>query len=169
MKKVLEQKRSSKQFRNYSQTYLTLKNNLLNARRVLLLAKQAQDHAEKTRGAGIEVTQNYTKKPAMPPVTFVGSLCKIHAVLRSKLADVHDVRTWKFVYFRKIFRFSLHNTRDVTRGARGHNSPGAESLRGARKSQKCYRHFFQNSTVASCKTSGLNMRAANLYFAPDAI
>ena len=57
MKKVLEQKRSSKQFRNYSQTYLTLKNNLLNARRVLLLAKQAQDHAEKTRGAGIEVTQ----------------------------------------------------------------------------------------------------------------
>jgi len=35
----------------------------LNVQKVLLLAKQAQVHAEKTNGAGIEVTQNYTKKP----------------------------------------------------------------------------------------------------------
>jgi len=70
------------------------------------------------RGAGIEVTQNYTKKPEMPPITFVGILCKIRAVLCSKIADVQDVRSWKLVYFRKIFRFLLHNTRDVTRGAR---------------------------------------------------
>ena len=47
---------------------------------------------EKMRGAGIEVTQNYTKKPEMPPITFVGILCKIRAVLCSKIADVHDVR-----------------------------------------------------------------------------
>jgi len=93
MKKVSEQKRSSKQFRNFSQTYLTLKNNLLNVRKVLLFAKQTQDHAEKTRGAGIEVKQNYTKKPAMPRIILVASLCKIHALLYSKLADVHDVRT----------------------------------------------------------------------------
>jgi len=30
---------------------------------VLLLAKQAQVHAETTHGAGIEVIENYTKKP----------------------------------------------------------------------------------------------------------
>ena len=29
--------------------------------------------------------KNYTKKPEMSPVTFVGSLCKIHAVLYDKL------------------------------------------------------------------------------------
>jgi len=60
----------------------------------------------------------------MPPVTFTGSLCKIHAILCSKIADVngievHDVRTWKFVYFRKLFRFLLLNTRDVRRGQGG--------------------------------------------------
>jgi len=41
----------------------------------------------------MEVTQNYTKKPEMPLVTFVGSLRKIHAILCSKIAGVHDVRT----------------------------------------------------------------------------
>jgi len=66
---------------------------LLNVQKVLLLAKQKQVHAQKTRRSGIEVTQNYTKKPEMPPVTFVGSLCKIYALLFSKIADVHDVRT----------------------------------------------------------------------------
>jgi len=58
----------------------------LNVGKLLLLAKQTQVHPEKRRGAGIEATQkNYTKKPEMPAVTFVGSLCKIHAVLWSKL------------------------------------------------------------------------------------
>jgi len=66
---------------------------LLNIQKVLLLAKQTQVHAEKTPRGGIEVTQNYTNKPEMPPVTFVGILCEIHAVLCSKIADVHDVRT----------------------------------------------------------------------------
>jgi len=50
--------------------------------------------------------------------------------LCSKIADlhgieVHDVRTRKFVYFRKIFRFLLNNIRDVTKGRRGHNPPSA--------------------------------------------
>jgi len=90
----------------------------------------------------------------MPPVTFVGSLGKIHAVLCSKIADVygievHDVWTRKFVYFRKIFRVLLHNTRDVTRGERGNNSPGAESLLVTKNSQQCHKHFFRNSTFAS--------------------
>ena len=31
----------------------------------------------------------------------------------------------------------------------GHNSPGAESLLGAKKSQQCDKHFFQNTTFAS--------------------
>jgi len=75
----------------------------LNVRKVLLLAKQTQVHAEKTRWAGIEVTQNYTKKHEMPPVTFIGSLSKIHHLLFSKIADVHDVQTGKLVCFRKIF------------------------------------------------------------------
>jgi len=86
-----EQKPPSKQFRNYSQTYLTLKSKLLNVGKVLLLAKQTQDYAEKTRGSGIEVTQIYTEKPEMPPVTFVGNLCKIHHLLFSKIADVHGI------------------------------------------------------------------------------
>jgi len=53
---------------------------LLNVRKLLLLAKQTQVHAEETHGAGMEVTQNNTKKPEMPPVTSVGTLCKIHAL-----------------------------------------------------------------------------------------
>ena len=89
----------------------------------------------------------------MLPVNFVDSLCKIHAVspLCSKIAgiEVHGVRTWKFVYFRKIFRFLLHNTRDVTGVSRGHNSPGAKSLPRAKKSQQRHKHFFQYSTFAS--------------------
>jgi len=51
------------------------------------------------------VTQNYTKKPEMPPVIFVGRLYKIHAMLWSKSADFDDVRTWKFVYFRNFSDF----------------------------------------------------------------
>jgi len=54
--------------------------------------------------------------------------------LCSKIADVHgievhDVRTWKFVYFRKIFRFLLHNTRDVTR-SKGRNSTAPNHCEG---------------------------------------
>ena len=51
----------------------------------------------------------------MLPVTLVGSLYKTHAVLCSKIADmhgveVHDFRTWKFVHFRNIFLFLSHIT-----------------------------------------------------------
>ena len=111
--------------------------------KVLLLAKQRQVHAEKTRGAGLEVTQKYTKKHEMRPITFVGSLCNIHAALCSKIADVHgievhDVRTWKFDYFRSIFRFLLHYTRVVTRG-QGAQFPGRRITAGAKKSQQCHK------------------------------
>jgi len=49
----------------------------------------------------------------MPSVTFDGSLYKTHTVLYSKIANVHaieehEVWTWKFFYFRQIFRFLLH-------------------------------------------------------------
>ena len=116
----------------------------------------------------MEVTQNYTKKPEMPPVTFVGSLCKIHVLLFSKIADVHEVRTWKSVCYRKIFRFSLHNTRDVTKGAR---FLGAESLRGSKSSSNVMSTFFQNSTFASerpqvrtwgCQTCFMSRAPSNL-------
>jgi len=59
----------------------------LNAEKKLLLSKQTQVYAEKTRGLGIKVTQKMHEKNEMPPVTFVGSLNKTHAVfvLYSKL------------------------------------------------------------------------------------
>jgi len=68
-------------------------------------------------------------------------------LLCSKIADlhgieVHDVRTRKFVYFRKIFRILLKNIRDVTKGRRGHNSSSAESLLETKKSQQCHKHVF---------------------------
>jgi len=85
----------------------------------------------------------------MPPVTFVGSLCKIHALLFSKIADVHDVRTWKFVCFQKNFRFLLHNTRDVTRGERGKNSRARNHRGGPKSPNNVISTFFQNSTFAS--------------------
>ena len=73
-------------------------------------------------------------------------MCNIYGALCSKIADVngiefHDVRTLKFVYFQKIFRFLLHTTRDVTRGERGHNSPGCESLRGAKSHNNVISNF----------------------------
>jgi len=84
----------------------------------------------------------------MPSVTFVGSLCKTYAVLCSKIADVHgievhDVRTWKFVYFRKIFRFFLHKTRDVTKGARGYNSPVPNYCGGPKSRNNIISIFFK--------------------------
>ena len=73
----------------------------MNVGKVLLLAKQTQFHAEKTRGTGSEMTQKLHDEIEMPPETFVVSLCKLYAVgliLCSKIADVHgievhDVRT----------------------------------------------------------------------------
>jgi len=130
---------------------------LFNVRKLLLLANQTQVHAEETRGAGMEVAQNYTKEPEMPPVTFVGSLCKIHALLFSKIADAHDVRTWKFVSFRKIFRFSLHNTRDVTRGQEGTIPRAPNHCGGPKKFQQCHGHFFSKQHICYRKTSGSNM------------
>jgi len=47
----------------------------------LLPAKQAQVHAEKI----------CTKKSETLPVTFPGSLCKIHTLFCSKIADVRGI------------------------------------------------------------------------------
>jgi len=50
----------------------------------------------------------------------------------------------------------LYDRRGVSRGARGHNSPSAESLRGvsndcggAKKFKQCHKYFLQYSTFAS--------------------
>ena len=56
----------------------------------MLVAKQTQVHAEETHGTGIKITQKNTKSE-MPPVNFVGSLCKTNAVLCAKIADVHGI------------------------------------------------------------------------------
>jgi len=139
----------------------------LNVRNVLLLAKQKRVHTEETRGVGMGVSQNYTKKPEMPPITFVGSLCKIHALLFSKIADVHDVRTWISVCFPKIFRFSLHDTRDATRG-QGGMIPRRRIIAGAKKFQQCHEHFFKTVHLLP-KDLRFEHGAANLFHAPGAI
>ena len=49
-----------------------------------------------------------------------------------------------FVFGKFSDFFAWHQRR-----SKGAQFPGAESLRGAKKFQKCHRHFFQNSTCAS--------------------
>jgi len=93
----------------------------------------------------------------MQPITFVVSLCKLYAVgliLCSKITDVHgievnDVLTWKFVYFQNIFRFLLHNTRDVTRGQGGIISRAPNHYGGAKSHSNVATTFF--------KTVGLHL------------
>ena len=69
----------------------------------------SQNKHKKTRGAGIEVTQKLQEETWIAANNLC-SLCKIHAELCSKIADVHgievhDVWIWKFVYFRNISDF----------------------------------------------------------------
>ena len=95
--------------------------------------------------------KNYTKKLEMQPVTFVVSLCKLYAVgliLCSKIADVrgievNDVLTWRFVYFQKMFRYLLHNTRDVTRGQGGTISRPPNHYGGAKSHSNVITTFFK--------------------------
>ena len=110
----------------------------------------------------------------MPPVTFVGSVCKIHAVgvLCSKITDVHvievhDVRTWKFVCFRKIFRFLLHNTRDVTRGKR-ETIPWALNLCWGPKSYNVISTFFKTVHLFP-KDVRFEHGGPNLFLSPGPI
>jgi len=90
---------------------------LISQKNVLqVLAKQTQAHAERTRVAGIKVTEKIHEKNEMLPATFVGSLYKNHVVVFENCRCAWnrsrpiDVRTSKFVYFRIIFRFLLHIT-----------------------------------------------------------
>jgi len=41
----------------------------------------------------------------------------------------------------------LHNTRNVTKGGKGAQFRGRRVTVGAKKSQQCHRHFFQNSSL----------------------
>jgi len=70
----------------------------------------------------------------------------------------------------------LNNTRDVTRGARGGaipqggaQFPGRRIIAGAKTSQQCHKHLFQNSTFVSEKSSSSIMGAPNLFLSPGAI
>ena len=100
----------------------------------------------------------------MQPITFVGTLCKLYAVgliSCSKIADVHGIEvngvlTWKFVYFQKIFRFLLHNTRDVTRGQGGTISRAPNHYGGAKSHSNVITTFF--------KTVGLHLLPKDLRF-----
>ena len=81
----------------------------------------------------------------MPPVTFIGSLCKIHVVLCSKIADVHGIEVHDV---RNLFIFGHFSdfyciTPEVSRGGQGGPIPrGLNHWRGAKKSQQCQKHFF---------------------------
>jgi len=44
-----------------------------------------------------------------------------------------------------MFRYLLHNTRDVTRGQGGTISRPPNHYGGGKKSQQCHNHFFQSS------------------------
>ena len=100
----------------------------------------------------------------MQPVTFVVSLCKLYAVgliLCSIIAHVHeievnDILTWKFVYFQKIFRFLLHNTRDVTKGQGDTISRAPNHYGGAKSHSNVITTFF--------KTVGLHLLPKDLRF-----
>jgi len=79
----------------------------------IIISKTSTGPRRKMRGEGIKATQKIYEKNEMLPVTFVGSLCKTHAALCSKIAYVHeievcDARTWKIVYFKKCFWLLLH-------------------------------------------------------------
>jgi len=153
-----------KQFRNYSQTYITLKKQLIEYPKSFIVSKTNTGPRRKTRGGGIEVTQNYTNKPEMPPVTFVGSLCKIHAVLCSKIADVHDVRTFPIF----IFRFSLHNTRDVAMGQEGTIPRSPNHCGGAKSPNNVTSSFFKTLHLLP-KDLSFERGCGKLFFAPGAI
>ena len=95
----------------------------------------------------MKMTQKNTKKPEMPPVTFVGSLCKTNAVRCSKIADVHviedhDARNWNVDYFRNFSRFLLHITTGVTRGGLGGTIPLVPNHCGGPKSHNVISTFF---------------------------
>jgi len=73
-----------------------------------------------------------------------------------------SLRPW---YHADLLRNHGLHCRGVTRGARGHNYSGAESLWGRRKSQHYHKCILQYST----KISGLNMEAPKLLLEPGAI
>jgi len=71
-------------------------------------------HVHSKKRPGIEVTRKIHDKNGIPLVTFVGSLYKCHAILCSKIVDVHgievhEVRTQNFI-FRRTFQLLLHFT-----------------------------------------------------------
>jgi len=74
------------------------------SKNVIISKINTSPRRKKTRGAGIKMIQKIHEKKEMPPVMFVGSLYKAHAVKCSKIADVHGKKVhWKFVCFRKNF------------------------------------------------------------------
>jgi len=93
----------------------------------------------------------------MPPVTFIGSLCKIHVALCSKIADAHGIEVHNvgslfiFGHFSDFCCITPEVSRGVQEGPipRGPNHCGGRITVGAKKSHKCQKHFFQKSTFAS--------------------
>jgi len=70
-----------------------------------------------------------------------------------KITRQINLQTFTSVSVVGVFRMwpelLLLTARGVTRGSRGHNFPGAESLCGRRKSQQCHKYFLQYRTFAS--------------------
>jgi len=89
---------------------------------------------EKTWNAG-----NLSWQSVQDPCRIMFENCRCSWNRSSSRSDL------KILYFRKIFLVWLNSTRDVTRGAREQNSPGAKSLLVTKKSQQCHKHFFKTA------------------------
>ena len=71
----------------------------------------------------------------MPPVTFIGSLCKIHVVLCLKIADIHEIEVHDV---RNLFIFGHFSdfcciTPEVSRGGKGAQFHGVRITVGGQK------------------------------------
>jgi len=140
----------------------------LNVRKVLLLAKQMQVHAEKTRGTGLEVTQKLHEEtwnaasqsvqdPCGRPIAFENCRCSWYR------SSWRSFGLENLFIFGNISYFHCNNTRDVTRGARGYNSRATNHCGGSKS------HIKIVAYVCFRKTSGSNMGAPNLFLSPGAI
>jgi len=129
----------------------------LNVRNVFLLAKQTQVHTEETRGVGMEVTQNYTKKPEMPPENLCCQSAQDPCLIVFENCRCSWRSNLKICLLSEYFPIFIAWHQRRNEGGKGARFLGAESLREAKKFQQCHEHFFSKQYICFRKTSGSNM------------
>jgi len=150
---------------------------VLNVSKVLLLAKQTQVHAKKTRGAGIDVTQKVHHE------TWNANLCWqcVQAfAMPCRIAFENCRCSWNRSSWRSDFKICLFSVNfpifiaHHQRGNKGHNSKDtihrAPDHCGWPKCHNVITSFFNTVGLHYFrKTSGSNMGAPNLFLVPGAI